>query len=82
MWIGPVEATISPCCAGTSDSAVGGSACVDAESADGDCKRPRYMLFSHIDTVSAGNFQTQRHKNKLTFVFFLKFNFRHKLMNN
>ena len=64
MWIGPVEATISPSCTGTSDSAVGGSACVDAESADGDCKRPRYVpvFFSHIDTVSAGNFQTQRHK--------------------
>ena len=43
MWIGPVEATVFPCFASTSDPAVGGSACVDAESADGDRKRPSYV---------------------------------------
>ena len=45
MWIGPVEATVSPRGSRTSDPAVGNFACADAEGADGNCKRPQVRVF-------------------------------------
>ena len=64
MWIGPVEATVSPRGSRTSDPAVGSFARADAESADGNCKRPQVRAFDflHIGTVCARTFQTQRHQ--------------------
>ena len=73
MWIGPVEATVSPRGSRTSDPAVGSFARADAESADGNCKRPQVRAFDFffllIDTVCARTFQTQRHQKwvKCTF---------------
>ena len=49
-WIGPVEATASPCGARTSNLAVGSSACADAESADENFKRPQVRAFFCILT--------------------------------
>ena len=59
MCIRPVESTVSPCAAYTSDPAVGGSACVDLRvrmeiaSTLGTC-----VFFLHIGTVCAGASQT------------------------
>ena len=53
-----------PCGARKSDPTVGSSACADAESEDGNCKRSQvraFDFFLHIDTASARTYQNQRH---------------------
>ena len=64
--------TVFPCCDRTSDPAVGGSVCVDAESADGDRKRPSYVrtYFGILTQFALEPFRTKGMKNESIFVFF------------
>ena len=66
-----------------SDPAVGSSACVDAESADVECRlqAPKVRaLFLHIDTVCVGDLP-KGIKTESVFVSFPKFSCTHKLIS-
>ena len=73
--------TISTAGHRTSDPAVSSSACADAESADADCKRPRYVHFFILTQFAREPFRPKGIENELILVSFLMFNCRHKLIN-
>ena len=72
MWIGPVEATVSPRGSRTSDPAVGSFARADAESADGNCKRLQlraYDFFFILTQFVRVPFRPKGIKNELIVLF-------------